>query len=73
MFIELHISILEWFLNNHVTLKPAEMTAENSFAITVINYTLNCIDLNCNIKYKILLSKKNQLVVYILSVFLSVF
>ncbi len=46
---------------------------ENSFAITVINYTLNCIDLNCNIKYKILLSKKIKLVVYILSVFLSVF
>ncbi len=39
MFLEHKISILEYFLNVHVTLKTGVMDAENS-AITGMNYIL---------------------------------
>ncbi len=40
------ISILEWFLKDHVTLKSID--AENSELITGINYILNYIQLEYN-------------------------
>ncbi len=41
MFLKHQISILEWFLKYHVTLKTEVMAAENfSFAIPAINYIL---------------------------------
>ncbi len=38
MFLEHQISILEWFLKDHVTLKTGEMADENSAVIIEINY-----------------------------------
>ncbi len=40
MFVEQQISILEWFLKDHVTLKTG---AENSALITAVNYILQYI------------------------------
>ncbi len=42
MFLEQQISISEWFLKDHVTLKT---DAENSALITGINYILNYIQI----------------------------
>ncbi len=39
MFLEQQISVLEWFLKDHMTLRIAE-NAENSAVITGINYIL---------------------------------
>ncbi len=44
MFLEHQISILQWFLKYHVTLKTEVMAAEN-FAITGINYILKYIQI----------------------------
>ncbi len=44
-FLEQQISILEWFLKDHVTLKTEVMAANFSFAITGINYILKYINI----------------------------
>ncbi len=40
MFIEQQISILEWFLKDHVTLKTGVMTLKIQIYVTGINYIL---------------------------------
>ncbi len=40
MFLKQQISILEWFMKDHVTLKTSNV-AENSALITGIKYILN--------------------------------
>ncbi len=42
---EQQISILEWFLKDHVTLKTGVIDAENSALITGINYILKYIQI----------------------------
>ncbi len=50
MFLEHQISILEWFLKDHVTLKTGVMAAENSVVvITRINYILKYIQIKRDI------------------------
>jgi len=46
------ISILEWFLKDHVTLKTGVMMLKISFAITEINYILKYINIE-NIYFKL--------------------
>ncbi len=43
MFLEHQISILEWFLKDHVTLKTGVMMLKIQLCITGINYILKCI------------------------------
>ncbi len=45
MFLEQQISILEWFLKDHVTLKPGVMMLKIQRCITGINYILNYIQI----------------------------
>ncbi len=45
MFLEQQISILEWFLKDHVTLKT---DAENAALITEINYIVQYIHIENN-------------------------
>ncbi len=57
MFLEQQISILEWFLKDHVTLKSHD--AENSALITGMNYILTYIEICNNISQ---LKKKKNLI-----------
>ncbi len=43
MFVEQQISILEWFLKDHVTLKTGVMMLKIQLRITEINYILQYI------------------------------
>ncbi len=45
MFLKQQISILEWFLKDHVTLKTEVMMLKIQLCITEINYTLQCIQI----------------------------
>ncbi len=55
IIIRQQISILEWFLKDHVTLKTGEMMLKIQLRITEINYILKSLIENqyfkCNISY----------------------
>ncbi len=57
MYLEQQISILEWFLKNHVTLKTKVMAAENS---ALSNKGINSILKYMKIKYYFILIKQIQ-------------
>ncbi len=50
MILEQQISILEWFLKDHVTLKTGVIAAENVALITGINYIFKYIQVILNSK-----------------------
>ncbi len=59
MFLKQQISILEWFLKNHVT-EDWSNNAECSFAITRINYILKCNFINILLYYYLLYFWSNK-------------
>ncbi len=60
MYLEQQISILEWFMKNHVTLKTEVMMLKIQLRITEINYILKYIQIE-NSYFKLIIAFFNIL------------